>query len=142
MQDFLNKHPWLARVARLRMADWVITALVLWGVVALLAPHQLPVSVYKMALVALAAVAGYWIDRSLFPYARPDLFLDLVNGAEDAPAETAFTDLGGALSFSERQAADGLAGASGEQLLQLVRTAMLRRALIVSATMLAACLGA
>ncbi|BEU95533.1 putative holin [Acidovorax sp. DW039] len=39
------------------------------------APAQLPVVLYKAALIALAAVLGYWLDRALFPYARPDGYL-------------------------------------------------------------------
>ena len=136
MQDFLNKHPWLARVARLRMADWVITALALWGVVALLAPQQLPVSVYKMALVALAAVMGFWIDRSLFPYARPDKYLAELPEIEEVAPETAFTDLREAVSFAEVE------GYTPEHWALLGRAAMLRRAVIVAATMVAVCLGA
>ncbi len=53
------------------MFDWLIAALLLAIMVYLIAPQQLPVSLYKLSLVALAAVAGYWIDRSTFPYARP-----------------------------------------------------------------------
>ncbi len=133
----------LRRLLRLRMADWVLIAVALWVVVALLAPQQVPVSVYKMSLVALAAVMGYWIDRSVFPYARPDLFFELTHGLDDdVPAETAFTDLGGALSFSEAQTVVDLQGASNADLVALARTAMLRRALIVAATMLAVSLGA
>lgn len=133
----------LRRAARVRMADWVLFAIALWIVVSLLAPQQVPVSVYKMSLVALAAVMGYWIDRSTFPYARPDLFFDLTHGpAEDAPDETTFIDLGGALSFTEAQTAIDLQGVSNADLVALARTAMLRRALIVAATMLAVSLGA
>lgn len=138
MQDFLDRHPTLARLARLRMADWVVVALLLWGAVALLAPQQLPVSLYKMSLVALAAVAGFWIDRSLFPYARPDRFLDpapLAPGAAPQRPETAFTDLASAVSFAEADLAQA-------ERLALARSAMLRRAIIVGATMLAVCLGA
>ena len=145
MQDFLNKHPWLARVVRLRMADWVVTALVLWALVAVVAPMQLQVSLYKMALVALAAVAGFWIDRSLFPYARPDLYFELMRPLaplEKSSEETTFTALGGVLSFAEQQAAESLQGMSLEQLSMLARAAMVRRAVIVAATMLAVCLGA
>jgi len=56
----------------LRMLDWVIVAALLSLVIAIVAPHQLGVTAYKLSLVSLAAVVGYWIDRSLFPYARPD----------------------------------------------------------------------
>ncbi len=56
-----------------RMANWLLAAVFLCVLVFLLAPQQLPVSLYKLSLIALAAVAGYWIDRSLFPYARPEI---------------------------------------------------------------------
>ena len=72
MQDDKKARPWLMRLAQVRMADWVIAAALLTLLVWLLAPQQVPVTVYKLSLVALAAVAGYWIDRSIFPYARPN----------------------------------------------------------------------
>lgn len=56
----------------IRMFDWIVITVLLTAVIGLLAPHQLTVSLYKLSLVSLAAVVGYWIDRSLFPYARPD----------------------------------------------------------------------
>lgn len=55
-----------------RMIDWLLVTLVLIALIAVLSPQQLPVSLYKLSLLTMAAVAGYWIDRSLFPYARPD----------------------------------------------------------------------
>lgn len=58
-----------------RLADWVAIAAVLALAIGIIAPHQLPVTLYKLSLVSLSAVVGYWIDRSLFPYARPDCFL-------------------------------------------------------------------
>ncbi len=103
----------LARVlARLpRMAGWLLIAVGLAAAVGLLAPHQLPVTLYKLSLVVAAAVVGYWLDRSLFPYARPDDLLAMWS-QEPLPKFLAF-------------------GA-----------AMLRRALIVAAAMLAVGLGA
>jgi hypothetical protein len=56
------------------MLDWLVVAALLSLVIAVVAPHQLGVTAYKLSLVSLAAVAGYWIDRSLFYYARPDDF--------------------------------------------------------------------
>ncbi|WYX30225.1 putative holin [Achromobacter denitrificans] len=38
-------------------------------------PQQVPVVIYKLNLVSLAAAGGYWIDRALFPYGRPDGYL-------------------------------------------------------------------
>lgn len=55
-----------------RMADWIIVTILLTILIYLLAPQQLPVTIYKLSLITTAAVLGYWIDRSLFPYARPD----------------------------------------------------------------------
>lgn len=37
-------------------------------------PEQLPVIVYKGGLVTLGGFVGYWLDRHLFPYARPHTF--------------------------------------------------------------------
>ena len=55
-----------------RMTDWLLVAAVLTIIIWAIAPHQLGVTAYKLSLVSLAAVAGYWIDRRMFPYARPD----------------------------------------------------------------------
>lgn len=57
-----------------RMTKTAVAALALAVAVAILAPQQLPVIVYKLALVVLAGVAGYILDRALFPYGRPHLF--------------------------------------------------------------------
>ena len=54
---------------------WLAVAVLLLAVIAVVSPVQLPVVLYKAALIALAAVIGYWLDRALFPYARPDSFL-------------------------------------------------------------------
>lgn len=57
---------------KIRMLDWLVIAVLLAAAIAWLAPHQLPVTLYKLSLIAAGAAVGYWIDRSLFPYARPD----------------------------------------------------------------------
>lgn len=55
-----------------RMTSWTLVTLVLLIILAAIRPEQLQVVAYKLVLVTLGAVAGYWIDRSLFPYvARP-----------------------------------------------------------------------
>ena len=142
MQDETKARPWLLRLARVRMADWVIAAALLTLLVWLIAPHQIPVSLYKLSLVALAAVAGYWIDRSLFPYARPDLFFELRHGADGARRETTFTSFEGAVSFAEQAVAINLQAATPDELMRLAGVSMLRRAGIVASTMLAVGLGA
>ena len=49
-----------------RMWDWWLTALVAAAVVAWLAPAQLQITAYKVSLVTIAIVLGYWADRALF----------------------------------------------------------------------------
>jgi hypothetical protein len=103
-----------------RMTDWLLLALAVW----LLAPGQLPVSLYKLSLVAMAAVAGYWIDRALFPYSRPDGYLACEwRGSGTAPD--------GQVDFPLVSAYH-----------RVFAAALLRRAIIVAATMLAVGLGA
>ena len=58
-----------------RTTTWLVLAVLLLVALAIVAPPQLPVVLYKAALIALAAVIGYWLDRALFPYARPDGYL-------------------------------------------------------------------
>jgi hypothetical protein len=115
---------------RWRMSEWLLAAIALSFVVWWMAPQQLPVSLYKLSLVALAAVAGYWIDRSLFPYARPDVFLAL-----DADAQSL-------LDADDESDSCVLSATPDETLLRLMGICMLRRAIIVAATMLAVGLGA
>lgn len=43
----------------IRMFDWIGVALALSFVIFLVAPHQLGVTVYKLSLISLAAVAGW-----------------------------------------------------------------------------------
>lgn len=54
-----------------RLMGWLVLAVVLLLGLAFAAPEQMPVIVYKLALVLLGAVLAYWIDRALFPYGRP-----------------------------------------------------------------------
>lgn len=95
-----------------RMAGWLVVAALLTVAGLALAPQQLPVSLYKLSLVTTSAVLGYWLDRGLFPYARPDALLDIEGGS------------------------------SRHTISLLMSAAMLRRAIVVAATMLAVGLGA
>lgn len=113
-----------------RLTDWLIITLVLLAAVWLLAPHQLPVSLYKLSLVSLGGVVGYWFDRRMFPYARPDVFL-VLEPFEDWPgARSADPDI------------MELAAIPDQALLSLMGISMLRRAIIVGCAMLAMGLGA
>ena len=59
-----------------RNSLFLVLAVVLLACIAVVSPVQLPVALYKLTLIALAAVIGYWLDRALGPYARPDSYLE------------------------------------------------------------------
>jgi len=109
-----------------RMTNWLIVSLVLAVVILLLAPQQLPVTAYKLSLITVAGWIGYWMDRGLFPYARPDALLPDID--PDMP-EHPCADEGVLLSVG------CTAGYAFE-------ASMLRRAIIVSACIIGVALGA
>ncbi len=112
-----------------RMTDWLIVAIALSLVIFLIYPQQIPVSLYKLNLIAIAGVVGYWLDRSLFPYARPDSFsCRFLEDIEDDP------DVDDApLQFDLEMALHNDC---------LFAVSMIRRAIIVAAAMVAVGLGA
>ncbi len=59
---------------KLRIGPWLILAMLATVVVGLLYPHQLGVLLWSLTKLCWGAYLGYWIDRSIFPYARPDRF--------------------------------------------------------------------
>jgi hypothetical protein len=99
-----------------RMSGWFFIVVLLMAAVWLLAPHQLAVSLYKLSLVTLGAVLAYWLDRSLFPYARPH-------------------------EFFGKPASDDLNSWDTDQQ-YIASHCMLRRAIIIAAAMIAVSLGA
>lgn len=124
-----------------RLVGWLIATLLLFVVIALLAPQQLPVSLYKLSLVTTAGVVGYWLDRSLFPYARPDQLMGLV-AEDDVEALAALhhdSDDPDTLEHVLEVEATFDPSWPGQVVFGL---AMLRRALIVGCAMLAMGLGA
>lgn len=119
-----------------RLFGWLIATVILFCLIALLAPQQLPVSLYKLSLVSTAGVVGYWLDRSLFPYARPDSFID---SGPDWVEEFDFSDPASTETADHIE----LPWDSGDSALSLLfGIAMLRRAVIVGCAMLAMGLGA
>jgi hypothetical protein len=58
-----------------RLFSWFILSFILLLVLFLVSPQQVPVALYKLTLISFAAVLGYHLDRALFPYARPDIYL-------------------------------------------------------------------
>ena len=125
-------------LSKLRLLGWTLIALLLTALVLALAPQQLPVTLYKINLVALAGVLGYWLDRALFPYARPDEWVDKI-------------DTLSAIDVGDGVSEEGLGGTPGlahelrifpDFPSTMASACMIRRALIVAATMLAIGLGA
>lgn len=64
--------PFHRRARAPRMTDWTLITIAIMACLAIVAPTKLPVVLYKCGLVTLGGVLGYWIDRALFPYARPN----------------------------------------------------------------------
>lgn len=58
-----------------RMFGCLLLAALLFGMVAWIAPQQVGIVIYKLALVLLAGYAGYWLDAWAFPYAHPSGYL-------------------------------------------------------------------
>lgn len=113
-----------------RLSGWLLITICLMAAIWFVAPQQLPVSLYKLSLVVMAAVVGYWLDRSLFPYARPDVFLRFEDAILVDPDD-----------IDHVGSADVMVPVSGPQDLLFVAS-ILRRALIVGCAMLAMGLGA
>jgi hypothetical protein len=108
-----------------RLTSWIILSALLVMGLGIIAPQQVPVALYKLTLIALAAVVGYHLDRALFPYARPDIYLrnnDWKSCLRNAPEYKEHYELvdGYALVFA---------------------MAMLRRAIIVAAVVIGVALG-
>lgn len=110
-----------------RLSVWLIISVLLLAVIALLYPQQLGVSLYKLSLVSMAGVIGYWLDRSLFPYARPDGYLAHTPENRHNPHQ------------GDHEGADYRVNAGYHV---VFAATMLRRAIIVAAAMLAIGLGA
>lgn len=125
-QFFQNKLP--------RLTSWWVIALLLSLLVFFIAPQKLSVSIYKLNLIALAAVAGYWIDRSVFPYARPRL--DALRVLDEP------VDDGEAPEHEGPEGAELLVAVSNTPALYFMLGCMLRRALIMAAAIVAVSLGA
>lgn len=113
-----------------RMHVWLLVSVLLLLFIAAIAPQQLPVALYKLLLITSAAWVAYWIDCSLFPYARPDTFVPRP-WSVGGPMHPGKPNVG---ALDEKVMRDGL--------LLAFALVMLRRALIISAAMIAVALGA
>lgn len=102
-----------------RMLVCLLLAVALAAVVALISPQQVPVAAYKLALVTMGGYLGYWLDRWVFPYARPDGYL-CRNWQGEQPGKADEADHGVVPGYE-----------------QVFSAAMLRRGIIMLAVILA-----
>lgn len=65
----------LSGIRHARMLLCALIAAVLWAVLWHVAPREAVTVLYKVTMVLTAAVAAYWVDRWLYPYARPEGYL-------------------------------------------------------------------
>lgn len=130
-----------------RLTSWWLIATFLSLAVFLIAPQQLPVSLYKLNLISLAALAGYWIDRAVFPYARPqtaalrDLDTDYELELTEEESVQGFVKTDDGREIPIECIAEGLCGPIDPTRVYFMLGCMLRRALIISAAILAISLG-
>ena len=121
----MNTPPIITALRRLpRTTSWLIATAVLLAAIAMFSPVQLPVVLYKAALIALAAVLGYWLDRGLFPYSRPDGYLMREWREESIPAPDGKVDHPVVPEYR-----------------QVFAAALLRRAIIVGTVVLGVAMG-
>ncbi len=72
MSHFRSRLPARRHYRAPRLTNWTLITIGLLIALYLVAPTKIAVVLYKMVLVTGGGVLGYWIDRALFPYARPD----------------------------------------------------------------------
>ncbi len=56
---------------KFRMWQWVALAVAFTGALVFVAPHQLGVLLLKATYITIALAVGYYADRIMFYYARP-----------------------------------------------------------------------
>lgn len=122
-----------------RLTGLMLVSAVLF-IASLLTQQQAPgsliaVSLYKLHMASLAGWAGYWIDRLVFPYSRPHELLEehsfLIDEIEDSDIHGRPDNSANDADFVQL----GSIACSADQ-------AMLRRAIIIGACLIAICLGA
>lgn len=118
-----------------RMLVWLVLTIVLMGLALRLQavdPGNLfAVTLYKAHLLALGGWGGYWLDRALFPYDRPHCYLQ---DDHNQPGDRAAWNPEPEPTTAEQTAVLVSANTFG--------SAMLRRAVIVAASLITVGMGA
>lgn len=106
-----------------RLFSWILFSALLFAGLYFISPQQAAVAYYKFALVIAAAIAGYWIDRAMFPYSRPDGYLKQFwqNGSDEPVGKADYEVV--------------------NEYNRVFAAAMIRRAIIVGCTVLGVTLG-
>ncbi|PIE46395.1 MAG: hypothetical protein CSA44_00090 [Gammaproteobacteria bacterium] len=105
---------------KIRMWQWMVIAAVGIGVIYIVAPQQLGILLLKATYITIAIAIGYYADRVIFYYARPHKM------REDAWVQTSTH------TFKSERC---------EAAYRAYSAAMIRRAIIVSAVVIAFALG-
>ena len=122
-----------------RLLPWLLWSAVL-SVAALYVQSHYPgnvmaVTLYKMHLMSLGGWGGYWLDRALFPYDRPHAYLGKPALVEEPPGQSLDVCDAELAELAELAYCTGIAHDS-------FGLAMIRRAIIVAASLLCVGLGA
>lgn len=125
------KHP-VKKLSQIRLLKWYLVSIILFAIITLFSPQQLPVVIYKLSLVLLSAVIGYHLDRALFPYASPGSYL-LFNWKE-GPYKRGYGEVNKGENYDVAYPV-----INNYQIIFAV--VLIRRALIVSAVILGVTLG-
>ncbi len=125
------KHP-VKKLSNIRLIKWYVLAIILFSIITLFSPQQLPVVIYKLSLVLLSAVIGYHLDRALFPYASPGSYL-LFNW-KNGPYKRGYGEVNGGENYD-------VAYPVINNYQNIFSVVLIRRAIIVSAVILGVTLG-
>lgn len=125
------KHP-VKKLSNIRLIKWYVLAIILFSIITLFSPQQLPVVIYKLSLVLLSAVIGYHLDRALFPYASPGSYL-LFNW-KNGPYKRGYGEVNGGENYD-------IAYPVINNYQNIFAVVLIRRAIIVSAVILGVTLG-
>lgn len=54
-----------------KMTEWSVVVIVVLAFLLYRQPHLMDNTLYKLAMVAMGGVIGYWFDRRIYPESRP-----------------------------------------------------------------------
>ncbi len=110
----------------------ILFALSIWAQAA--APASLvAVSLYKAHLISLGGWLGYWLDRIVSPYARPNLMVDTATQEAHAAAQATAQEHG-PLAYV-------MGVAAIDKTIEYTLQAALRRSMLIAACVIAVSLG-